>query len=313
MYSVTNVVLPIFALILVGYLCRRTGRLGSTAAAEINKFVVWLGLPSLLFQVTAGSTWAQIWQPGFLLAFSGGCLAVYLLTLAYRLRRQADGHPRLVDASIDSLSASYANTGFIGIPLCTLVFGPEGLEPALIASILVVCVLFTLAVVCIEIGLQTEKSLHHALLKVFKALAKNPLIVSPILGACWALGGQPLPGPVHQLLNLLGNATTPCALVSLGLFLAQEQQGSSRGATPIVLIKLIGQPAITWVIAFPLLHLPPLWANSALLLSALPTGTGPYMLAEFYQREAAVVSRVILVSTLGSLVTLSICLYLLGL
>ncbi|WP_282338840.1 AEC family transporter [Pseudomonas sp. PS02288] len=309
MYSVVNVVIPIFALILVGYVCRRTGRLGPTAAAEINKFVVWLGLPSLLFQVTAGSSWEKVWQPGFIVAVTVGCLAVYLLTLAYRLR----GERRLVDASIDSLSASYANTGFIGIPLCALVFGQDGLEPAMIASILVVCVLFSLAVVCIEIGLQAEKSLHHAVLKVLKALAKNPLIVSPILGAFWAMGGQPLPGPLHQLLTLLANATTPCALVSLGLFLAQAQKGSSEGAMPIVLIKLIVQPLITWVIAFPLLHLPPLWANSALLLAALPTGTGPYMLAEFYNREAALVSRVILVSTLGSLLTTSLLLYLLGL
>ncbi|MEH6365912.1 MAG: AEC family transporter, partial [Pseudomonas marincola] len=43
--------------------------------------------------------------------------------------------------------------------------------------------------------------------------------------------------------------------------------------------------------------------------SALPTGTGPFMLAEYYQRDAAVVSRSILFSTLGSLVTLSLCLY----
>ncbi len=76
--------------------------------------------------------------------------------------------------------------------------------------------------------------------------------------------------------------------------------------------KLIIQPLLTWFLAFRVLHLPPLWANSALLLSALPTGTGPFMLAEFYRREAAVVSSVILVSTLGSLVTLSVCLMYIG-
>nr|WP_017906513.1 hypothetical protein [Pseudomonas fuscovaginae] len=50
----------------------------------------------------------------------------------------------------------------------------------------------------------------------------------------------------------------------------------------------------------------------ALLLSALPTGTGPFMLAEYYKREASLVSGTILISTLGSLLTLSICLYLIG-
>ena len=63
--SIINVVLPVFALILAGYLCRRTGRLGETASTELNRFVVWLALPALLFKVTATSTWEQIWQPGF--------------------------------------------------------------------------------------------------------------------------------------------------------------------------------------------------------------------------------------------------------
>ena len=48
MSSIINVVLPVFGLILAGYVCRRTGRLGETASAELNRFVVWLALPALL-------------------------------------------------------------------------------------------------------------------------------------------------------------------------------------------------------------------------------------------------------------------------
>lgn len=73
-------------------------------------------------------------------------------------------------------------------------------------------------------------------------------------------------------------------------------------------LKLVLQPLVTWFIAFVLLDLPAFWAHAALLLSALPTGTGPFMLAEYYQRQAALVSRAILFSTLGSLLTLSLIL-----
>lgn len=306
MFHVLSVVLPIFALILVGWLCRRTNRLGAQAASEINKLVVWLCLPAMLFKVTATSTWAEIWQPGFLAAFTGGCLLVFFATLAWRLMQ---GRP-LPAASIDGLSASYANTGYMGIPLCLLVFGQDGLEPALIASLLVVCVLFAIAVVCIEVGLQNEKHIGRAIAVVLTALGKNPLVVSPILGGLWAATGIGLPTPLLHFLDMLAAATTPCALISLGLFLAQKQepQGAQVGAWPLVAIKLVGQPLLTGVLAYQVFNLPPLWADSALLLSALPTGTGPFMLAEYYQREAAVVSRSILVSTLGSLVTLSLCL-----
>lgn len=305
MSSVVNVLLPIFALILVGYLCRRTNRLGPTAASEINRMVVWLCLPALLFTATATASWEQIWHPGFVLVFTISTMSMFVVTLLLRWKKA--GH--FADASIDALSASYANTGYIGIPLCVMVLGQGGLEPALIASLLVVCVLFGLSLVCIEIGLQTEKGVHRVILKVLLALAKNPLVVSPILGACWAATGAAVPAPLEKFLSLLGAATSPCALISLGLFLAQKQQGSRQGVTLLVLIKLIAHPLLTWFLAFRVFHLPPLWANSALLLSALPTGTGPFMLAEFYKREASLVSSTILISTLGSLVTLSICLY----
>lgn len=305
MSSVIHVVLPIFALILLGFLGRRTGRLGAGAASELNLFVVWMCLPALLFRATAEASAQQIWHPGFVLVTTLATVSVFMATLLLRLRSSR----HLVDASIDGLSASYANTGYIGIPLCLLLFGHTGLEAALIASLIVVCVLFGIAVVCIEVGLQAEKKLSHAVGKVVVALLKNPLVVSPLLGAIWGASGAPVPEPMAKLLQLLGDATTPCALVSLGAFLAQKQEGAGAGAPVLVSIKLFVQPLITWWLAFHVFVLPPLWAKAALLLSALPTGTGPYMLAELYRREASVVSSTILVSTLGSLATLSLMLF----
>ena len=308
MSSVVNVVLPVFALILLGFVCRRSGRMGPTGASELNRFVVWLGLPALLFSVVATSTWTQLWQPGFIAAFTVGCLGVFAFTLGYRLLQKQP----LVDASLDALGASYANTGYVGIPLCMLVLGDEALQPAMVASIVVVCVLFAIALACVETGLHAGQGLLRTLGKVSWALVRNPLVVAPMLGALWAASDAQLPVPLATLLKLLGAAAAPCALVSLGLFLAQPQPaGPVRGVWPLVGLKLLVQPLITWYLAFQVFALPTLWAYSALLLSALPTGTGPYMLAEFYGREGSRVSRVVLLSTLGSLISLSLILVLL--
>lgn len=304
MYTVLAIVLPIFALILAGFICRKTNRLGDQAASEINKMVVWLCLPALLFKVTATASWAEIWQPGFIISFGAGTLAIFVATLVWRL---CTGHS-LASSSIDGLSAGYANTGYIGIPLCAIVFGHPGLQPALISTIIVVCLLFAIAVICIEIGLQEERHLGRAVGVVAKALSKNPLVIAPIAGAVWAMTGIPLAHPVMSFLDMLATATTPCALVSLGLFLGQKTVKSTGGKSnpwPLVTIKLVGQPLLTWFLAFKVFALQSMWANSALLLSALPTGTGPFMLAEFYRREAGLISRTILISTLGSLATLT--------
>ncbi len=60
------------------------------------------------------------------------------------------------------------------------------------------------------------------------------------------------------------------------------------------------------------LALPALWAHAAVPLAALPTGTGPFMLAELHGREAAVTSQVILLLTICSVVMTSLLLALFG-
>lgn len=308
MASVLNIILPVFALILSGFACRRLGLLGPNAATEINRMVVWLCLPALLFEAMATVVWEQIWQPGFIATYGLSTIGLFCLTLVWRLRRSGN----LADASVLGLSASYANAGYMGIPLCLLVFGEAGMEPALIACLIVVCFLFSISVVCIEVSLQNEKNLFKAVGKVGLALARNPIVVAPILGALWTTTAQPLPTALHQLLKMLSAATGPCALVSLGLFLAHRHKGKKERGMGLVLIKLIAHPLITWVLAFYVFRLPLMWAQAALLLSALPTGTGPFMLAEFYRRDGSLVSSTILISTLGSLITLSACLYFIG-
>jgi hypothetical protein len=64
-------------------------------------------------------------------------------------------------------------------------------------------------------------------------------------------------------------------------------------------------PVIAWVLARAVFGLSPLLTHVAVLLAALPTGTGPFMLAEFYHREAEITSAVILISTVVSIVTVS--------
>ncbi|WP_337268686.1 AEC family transporter [Oryzifoliimicrobium ureilyticus] len=303
------IVLPIFAIILAGWLAGKTGALGPAATREVNRLVVYLALPALLFDIMANAKTAEIWQPGFILAFTGGCFVIFGATLWWRM---AGGRP-LADAALDALNASYANTGFVGFPLVLALVGQTGMGPTLIATILTVCVLFAIAIILIEGGLQSQKRRRDIALKTFAALAKNPLLIAPVLGVIVMASGLPLPAPVHQFMKLLGGAASPCALVALGLFLAgsKAQQSdapqANRAATTsiIVALKLIVQPAVTWVIAGPLLGLPALTAHTAVLLAALPTGTGPFMLAEFYNREATLTSRVVLSSTILSVLTIS--------
>jgi malonate transporter len=309
MLSTLEILLPVFGLIFAGFVCRKRGLLGPTAASELNRFVVWLALPALLFDIMAHATWHQLYQPAFVATFALSCAGVFVLILAVRL---LSGR-HLADASVDAIAGSYPNTGYIGFPLCMIAFGPVSQTPTTIATILVACVLFAIAIVLIEVGLQTERAPHRLALKVVGSLARNPLIVSPIVGVLVASAHVTLPQSAETFLKLLGGAASPCALVSLGLFLAEKRESQTEAGKPgasllLTGTKLLLQPALTWWLAARVFALSPLLVEMAVVLAALPTGTGPFMLAEFYRREAHITSRTILLSTLGSLVTLSLLL-----
>lgn len=305
MLSVLFVVLPIFALIFAGWGTRRMGVFGPQATGELNRFVVYLALPALLFDIVAKAQWSDIWQPGFVGAFTVGMAVVFAATLGLRL---AAGRG-LADAAIDGLNAGYANTGFMGFPLTLAAIGPAAQAPTLAAAILTVCVLFAVALVLLEVALQAERHPGKLALKVGRSLARNPLLVAPLAGGVFLAFGIALPAPVESFLKLLGGAASPAALVALGLFLAERREGARvRLPTAALLVgmKLLAQPLVTWIAATLLFRLDPATVRTAVLLAALPTGTGPFMVAEFYRREAGITSRTVLVSTVLSVVTVSL-------
>jgi predicted permease len=309
MTAVFGAVFPIFALILTGFLCARRGILGPAATESLNNFVVWLALPALLFQAMARITWPELDHPGFLAAFTGGMAATFLLSFLLGARNPRENH-RLADRSIEGLDAAYANTGLMGIPLCLAALGPGALVPAIIATILTACVLFAGAIVLIETDIREQPDFTATLRMVARSLARNPLLAAPMLGLGAAIlhgaTGIALPTLIFRFTTLLGAAASPCALVTIGLFLAQSQAARDTAViTRLVALKLLVHPAITAVLAFWVFAMPPVWAHSALLLSALPIGTGPFMLAKLYNREAAITSRAILVSTVLSVLSVS--------
>ena len=303
MLAIANIVLPVFALIVAGYLLRRRNILSTHACTELNRFVVYLALPALMIDVMINSSWTELYQPEFFYAFELGVFLIFFGVLALHWFRTKN----LMSATIDATSASYANTGYIGLPLCALTFGADKLGPAMVAAILTVSANFAVSIVFIEASSQSGQSVLTTLKNVGLSLCRNPLIAAPVIAGIFCATGLHLPYGVAQSVKLLGGAASPCALVATGLFLAQRQESASPAvAIELVILKLVAQPLIAWYFAFHVFTMPPLWAKSAVILSALPTGTGPFMLAELYGKGGGIASRTIFLSTVFGIVTLSV-------
>jgi malonate transporter len=302
MSVILNAVFPIFGLIALGYLSARRQLLGPGAIDSLNKFVSWMALPALLFQAMAQISWDQINQPGYIAAFSLSTAAVFIL--AYKLGRRYGKN--MTDASLEGLCASYTNSGFMGIPLCLMLLGDQSLPPAIIATLLTACVLFASTIAMIEIDQRGSGNAIKAAKTVGLSLIRNPLVTAPIAGIVISTLGIALPGAILQFATLLGAAASPCALITIGLFLAQSQTTRQHATVArIVGLKLFLHPLLTFVLVYWVFIMPPMWAAVAVLLSALPIGTGPFMIANLYGREATAASSSILISTVVSILTLS--------
>ncbi|MCF8706503.1 AEC family transporter [Rhizorhapis sp. SPR117] len=311
MLSTALIILPVFLIILAGYGSRKTGLLGEPASSELNRFVVWLALPCLMFDVVATTDWRAVWHPGFVAVSVVSSFAAFLMGLIVGKVRGLN----LADMSVDGLNASYSNSAYIGFPLMFLLFGEASRPFVVIAAALTLMCLFAASVLLIEIAQHGGQRGHIVAARVGKSMLRNPIVMSPVAGFGWWWTGIPLPQSADVFVSLLGGAASPAALVAIGLFLAARplrEAVTNPFVQTLTAIKLVAHPAVTAFLALYIFQLPHEIALMAIVMAALPTGTGPFMVAEFYARDGRVTSGSILLSTTISVLTIAAVLTWLG-
>jgi malonate transporter and related proteins len=314
MRAIIDVVLPVFGLIFAGVAAGRFRILGQDSSQALNGFVYWFALPPLLFLGMARVPVAQAMNGPFILAYLGGVVVVFLLIVAvWRFLFPGTA----AELSMAGMNGSFANTGYMGIPLFMTAYGPEGMLPVVISTVINGAIVTGGVIVLVEIAQGAGQRLGRVFADVGRALITNPLVLAPLGGILFSALGLTLPKPVATFGDLLAASAGPCALFSVGLFIASRPLGSLvRGRKAVesawlVALKLIAHPLITWAIAVAL-DMDPYWTFSAVIMAALPTGALAFVVAQQYRVYIERTSAVILFSTVISLVTLSAFMLIMG-
>lgn len=307
MEAIINVVLPVFAIILAGYVGRRKNILGDGSSEALNGFVYYFAMPALFLVSLSRVDASEIFNWPFI----GAYISTMLITfgLMFGLGRLIWPEMRLAARSLQGMAAMFGNTGYMGIPLVMVAFGSQAVLPALIATIVNTAVIGGLIIVLIEVDLKSEAGGTGIAKDIFWSLAKNPIMISPVVGILFSVTETPLPFPVEKFCDILGAAAGPAALFSIGLFLAG--QPLREGAAEIGLItvfKLLIQPVIAWLLITHVFHLTGLWGSVCLLMAALPLGATVFVLAQRYDVYVGRSSSLTLVTTVLSTITLSLLL-----
>ncbi len=203
-------VIPIFAIIVMGWLAIHRNILDQAGSAALTGFAYWVALPSLLF----GSI-AEIEAKGLMEVagiYLACCLAVYGFAIAAsRIFLRCS----LAQAAMFGLNSTYGNVIYLATPLVSAAYGVQGLT--LILAIIAVHsgVLLPLAAVLIEVGSGKQGGIGVVVRNSAINLSKNPIIMSILLGFMWRLSGLGMPLALHNFFGLLGRAARrlPCSVL----------------------------------------------------------------------------------------------------
>jgi predicted permease len=311
MTALLNVALPVFGIILAGYLTGRAKLLGAHATEALNLFVFYIALPPLLFLAMARTEMARILNWDFIGLYGLSMLGLYLvaLTVSRLVFKRSLG-----EAGLAGMAAIFGNTGYMGIPLTITAFGEEMALPAIIATVMNSALVVGGVSALVEGATRGGQGSLVVAGHVLRSLSRNPLVLGPLAGL--TIGGLdlPLPTPVVTFCEIVGGAAGPCALFAIGLFLVGKPIAASLGEVGVmVALKLLVLPALAFLMLPLFPGLDPDWARVLLIMTALPIGANVFVLAMKHDTWVLPASSATLLSTVLSVATVSALLAWMGL
>ncbi|HEY6769464.1 MAG TPA: AEC family transporter, partial [Candidatus Sulfotelmatobacter sp.] len=206
---IADLILPVFAVIVTGWIVGYTGYLSRALSDGLIHFAYNIAMPALLIVTIAQEPSHSLINWRFLVAFGGGSLLSFLLVFGIM---SIHGSRSLASRTMHGMAASMTNTGFVALPVLQAIYGPRAVLPAAIATVFVAVVMFPVAVVLLELGQRDAHGGRTPPMVTVQHVVLNPMVQSTLIGMLWSVLGLRMPGPVAAYFGILADALTPCAL-----------------------------------------------------------------------------------------------------
>jgi predicted permease len=310
MLAIINVILPIFALMGLGYGAVRFRLFPADGIKSLIAFVNNFATPCLLFHSLVTSDFGSAFNLAIIGPFYLGALICFALGIFIAIKFFGN---RPGEGVAVGFSGTFTNTVLVGLPIMSRAYGQDSLAITLSIIGLHGAILLTVGMVTMELMRRDGASLGQTLLTAARRVGSNPLIWGIAAGMIGYFTGLQLVEPVEAFLTMMASAVVPAALFGIGGALNEFKLSDNwKQALVASLIKLIVHPAIAYVLMIWVLHVPMEIARYGILLSAMPAGVNVYVFATYYNRGVSVAANTILIATVASAATISIWLLILG-
>jgi malonate transporter len=303
---IAELILPVFAVIVTGWIVGYTGYLSRTLSDALIHFAYNIAMPALLIVTIAQEPGHSLINWRFLVAFGGGSLLCFILVLGIMSIHVSRN---LASRTMHGMAASMTNTGFVALPVLQAIYGHRAVLPAAIATVFVAVVMFPMTVILLELNRPDARGSRTAPMAMVKHIVLNPMVISTLIGMLWSVLDLPMPGPVVTYLGIFADALTPCALFAIGLGLSIQGLRVNLGrASLLSTVKLVIMPLIVYGLSVSL-GLDPLYTIAAVICAAVPTAKTVYILAGEYHCEEMMVASTVSMTTLLSIISLVVWMY----
>lgn len=289
--QIWGIMAPVLASVLVGLVWGRSGRPFDTDM--VSRLVMYVGAPCLIVatlsevQLSATALLRVAWLYLLLLALTAA-LACLVLRLG--------GFPVRTFFTV----LVFPNVGNMGLPLCLLAFGQQGLALALAWFMLNSIAHFSLG-----LSMVSGASL-------VRELVTNPVVASVLVAVLMVATDATLPPWLFQTLDLLGGLAIPLMLITLGISLSQLRVHDLRTALLMSVLRLGLGFGVAWGLC-EVLGVAGILRGVVILQATMPVAVFNYLFAVRYDQGPREVAGTVVLSTVLSFVTLPVLLtYLLG-
>jgi predicted permease len=273
-------VISVFLLVATGFAFAHWKRI---SLASVTEIIVYLGTPSLVFTSLASrplfAADIAVLFSSLLLIFTGVGLLLRAYFFIFSFRSRGFALPTL-----------FMNAGNMGIPLALFAFGQPGMQRATLLFVMVTFLQYSLGIYILNgRGNWSE-------------MFRLPLIYATIAGLSFNLGALKIPDVLFRPFWMLGQATIPLMLVSLGYRLHNVERLQWGHALGGALLRIMGGFAAA-ALAVNLIGAEGVNRQVLLLYGSLPAAVINFVLTEKYGQDPELAASIVVLSTAISVVT----------
>jgi len=292
-----EVMMSLFALVVVGYIAGRLGYMGGEFDKKLSSLVINFTCPALIL---SSAMTGELPDRRLILPLLGISTLTYVIlsVVAFLLPRYLTRKKE--DEGIVGFALMFGNVGFMGYPVVASIFGHQAVFYAAVLNVVNTFAVFTIGTILIVGDLSDGKRFQK------KVLYSTPMLSAYLAILIVALGIDNIPDIISQPLTMLGNITVPAALLIIGSSMSQLSARSMLGDLTVyttTVFRLLLIP-IGFYFLCSALGFDPYVVNINTVVIAMPVATYGTILCLKYNRDTTLITEVTLITTLLSMLTI---------